>query len=127
MQGTFHIADPDGHMRDASGFHGSLLSLKGFLCLAAMTWSVAAVHPGIVSLVLLQDRFWGNVLSYFACAIPQYLSGSYPHRSASKWREDSGPPMPFSCGAARACWPASMGPGCRELRAKLGAANKPCG
>src|SRR6266852_6298227 len=52
MQGTFHIADPDGHMRDASGFHGSLLSLKGFLCLAAMTWSVAAVHPGIVSLGL---------------------------------------------------------------------------
>jgi hypothetical protein len=27
-------------------------------------------------LVLVQDRFWGNVVSYFACDIPQYLSGS---------------------------------------------------
>src|SRR2546425_9729683 len=49
MQGTFHIADPDCHMRDASGLHGSLLSLKSSLFLAAMTWSVAAVHPCIVS------------------------------------------------------------------------------
>ena len=28
------------------------------------------------TLVLVQDRFWGNVVSYFACDIPQYLSGS---------------------------------------------------
>jgi hypothetical protein len=27
-------------------------------------------------LVLLQDRFWRNVVSYFACDLPQYLSGS---------------------------------------------------
>ena len=27
-------------------------------------------------LVLLQDRCWGNGVSYFACDIPQYLSGS---------------------------------------------------
>jgi hypothetical protein len=27
-------------------------------------------------LVLLQDRFWGNVISCFACDLPQYLSGS---------------------------------------------------
>jgi CubicO group peptidase (beta-lactamase class C family) len=27
-------------------------------------------------LVLLQDRFWGNVVSCFVCDIPQYLSGS---------------------------------------------------
>src|SRR2546422_2633653 len=49
MQGPVHIADPDCHMRDASGLHGSLLSLKSFLFLAAMTWSVAVVHPWIVS------------------------------------------------------------------------------
>ena len=30
-------------------------------------------HP---FLVLVQDRFWGNVVSYFACDIPQSLSGS---------------------------------------------------
>jgi hypothetical protein len=28
------------------------------------------------TLVLVQDRFWGNVVSYFACDIPQYLFGS---------------------------------------------------
>ena len=27
-------------------------------------------------LVLVQDRFWGNMVSYFACDIPQYLSAS---------------------------------------------------
>jgi phenylalanine ammonia-lyase len=35
-------------------------------------------------LVLLQDRFWGNVLSFVACDIPQSLSGSSPPRNASK-------------------------------------------
>src|SRR5262249_33190043 len=29
-----------------------------------------------VSLVLLQDRCWGNVVFYFSCAIPQFLSGT---------------------------------------------------
>jgi hypothetical protein len=28
------------------------------------------------ALVLLQDRFWGNVVSCFACDRPPYLSGS---------------------------------------------------
>ena len=28
-----------------------------------------------LDLVLMQDRFWGNVVSYFAGDIPQYLSG----------------------------------------------------
>jgi hypothetical protein len=28
------------------------------------------------SLVLVQDRFWGNMVSYFACDIPQFLSDS---------------------------------------------------
>jgi hypothetical protein len=34
------------------------------------------IVQGNDTLVLVQDRFWGNVVSYFACDIPQYLSGS---------------------------------------------------
>jgi putative transposase len=32
--------------------------------------------PPKYALVLLQDRCWGNVVSYFACDRPQFLSGS---------------------------------------------------
>jgi hypothetical protein len=36
----------------------------------------AGTNPLSHFLVLLQDRFWGNVVSCVACDIPQYLSGS---------------------------------------------------
>lgn len=32
--------------------------------------------PYLTELVLVQDRFWGNMVSYFACDIPQFLSDS---------------------------------------------------
>src|SRR5262245_58262728 len=71
-------------MRDAFGFHDSLLSLKGFLYLAAMTRSVAAVHLGISSrglgcearLKALQMDFSGARRLKRAAAGERCLTGS---------------------------------------------------
>ena len=46
--------------------------MRVVLFLGMLAIGCAAVQ----GLVLVQDRFWGKVVSYFACDIPQYLSES---------------------------------------------------
>ena len=56
---------------------GGAIGTHGLGYLGGRYGSIGAQVLGLeVVLVLVQDRFWGNVVSCVACDRPQYLSGS---------------------------------------------------